>query len=283
MGTADIKLGYSCNNNCIFCAVKHHPAGNKSTGQYIAEMESARARNNRIVITGGEPTIRADLPNLVRAAKMLGYRITIQTNGRRFSDDSFCRDISSLGVSNFLVSIHGHEAEIHERLTGVANSFRETEQGIINLLHHNQNIQSNSVMTVQNTPYLNHLTKYLIHLGITNIMFSYLDICGAVLDNIEILPEYSKIIDKMGEVITECKGSAVKVCFDNIPLCQMPPEYRKYATEKRKIDLIMHDYQILEFKANTIIDSCLRCAVRSYCCHPQQKYIDLFGNQFSPV
>lgn len=279
-GIVDIKTGYSCNNNCLFCAVKHHPPGDKTTDQYITEMQTARARNNRIIITGGEVTIRDDFTELICAAKKLNFIIHVQTNGRRFSDNQFCKNVSNLGISGYLVSIHGHNASLHNRLVGMYGAFEETEIGIRNLLNYHQNIQTNTVLTTLNLPYLSDITRYLINLGVRNIMYSYPDICGAMLDNITILPRYLEISKQMTDTINQCNNARVQILFDNIPLCQVEPQYRRYINRHSSIDLVMLDGSNIDFNSNDrniSLDKCHTCFLMSQCCRPQQKYLDIFG------
>jgi MoaA/NifB/PqqE/SkfB family radical SAM enzyme len=61
---ADIKVGYACNNNCLFCtAAWKKGLGERDTQTLFDEVERVVARDGigRIVYSGGEPTVRDDL------------------------------------------------------------------------------------------------------------------------------------------------------------------------------------------------------------------------------
>lgn len=57
-----------------------------------------------VVFTGGEVTLRNDLPELVEYARNLGYQdIQIQTNGRRFAYKNYCKKLINIkGLANLL-------------------------------------------------------------------------------------------------------------------------------------------------------------------------------------
>ncbi len=74
-----------CNLRCSYC---HNPDLLKE-GKNISEIEILNFLENRknlldgVVVTGGEPTIHGDLPNLLFKIKKLGYSIKLYTNGTR--------------------------------------------------------------------------------------------------------------------------------------------------------------------------------------------------------
>src|SRR4030042_3452821 len=115
-------LGYECNNNCIFCYV-----GDKkkitpmTTGQAKDELENGIERGCTIVdFNGGEPTIRKDIFELLRYARIVGYRvISMTTNGRMFYYPDFAEKAVKSGLNSIVFSLHGHNSNLHERLTRV--------------------------------------------------------------------------------------------------------------------------------------------------------------------
>ena len=87
----DIKLHYACNNRCIHCviadqrdaAMAKRGRDFRTTSEVVAELVDAATKGFDVVtFTGGEPTLRRDLPELVQAAHQLGLKVGLQTNGR---------------------------------------------------------------------------------------------------------------------------------------------------------------------------------------------------------
>ena len=81
----DVKLGWSCNNRCRFCVQgeKRTRYKDRTTGEALSLLAEARKAADEVVLTGGEVTLRRDLPELVRHATKLDFRIIqIQTTFR---------------------------------------------------------------------------------------------------------------------------------------------------------------------------------------------------------
>lgn len=103
-----------CNFRCSYCD-DHQGAkypelsgkGKLDTEQGIRLLEIMRTRTPSVYFAGGEPTLRKDLPRLVRAAKALDYHpIVVNTNGSLFHQllekpewRTFLADIDILVVS----------------------------------------------------------------------------------------------------------------------------------------------------------------------------------------
>jgi len=93
MNYLDLKLGYACNNNCIHCVIKDNYDScvkkginiNLSTLDCYELMKIARKEGAKyMTLTGGEPTLRKDIFDILHYAKSLNFRIFLQSNGRAF-------------------------------------------------------------------------------------------------------------------------------------------------------------------------------------------------------
>ena len=78
-----------CNFRCPYC---HNPqlvgapgvAGDRLTIEdFLAFLEERRGLLEGVVISGGEPTLHRDLPDLCRRIKHMGYAVKMDTNGSR--------------------------------------------------------------------------------------------------------------------------------------------------------------------------------------------------------
>ena len=88
MHPTTIKTGYSCNNNCIHCVIADNKESlmvrglpiNRSTIEYKKELYASKLSGfDNVSFTGGEPTIRKDIIELLSYAKKLGYTTSLQT------------------------------------------------------------------------------------------------------------------------------------------------------------------------------------------------------------
>ena len=77
-----LKLGYECNNNCLIC----HASGNEiyqslSTQEAINKIALCKSQGiDFILLSGGEPTIRKDLPVIAEFIKKKGMFFGLITN-----------------------------------------------------------------------------------------------------------------------------------------------------------------------------------------------------------
>lgn len=83
-----------------------------------------------ILFSGGEPTIRKDLPELAAYAVSKGMRAVISTNGTLISQE-MARILKEIGLSYVGISIDGME-EINDRFRGVKGAFNAALKGIEN-------------------------------------------------------------------------------------------------------------------------------------------------------
>ncbi len=73
-----IRFG-KCNLACAWCDTNYHQFDSTSLNDILAKVQSFNAKN--IVITGGEPTIQANIGVLLSKLKSLGYYLAIESNG----------------------------------------------------------------------------------------------------------------------------------------------------------------------------------------------------------
>ena len=83
-----------------------------------------------ILFSGGEPTIRKDLPELAAYAVSKGMRAVISTNGTLISQ-KMARILKDIGLSYVGISIDGME-EINDRFRGVKGAYKAALEGIKN-------------------------------------------------------------------------------------------------------------------------------------------------------
>jgi len=76
-----------------------------------------------------------------------------------FNYRDFCLKTIAAGANEFSPALHGHKASVHDGLTKVPGSFKETVAGIRNLKNLGQKVMTNSVITSKNFSYLPELAN----------------------------------------------------------------------------------------------------------------------------
>ena len=171
--------GYSCNNRCGFCVdydKRHLP--DWTTPSLLGEMARARAEGaSYLELIGGEATLRPDFIALVRAARRLGFsEIVTATNGRRFAYPDFAKAAVDAGLTAVVFSIHGADAALHDALTASPGSFRQLEQGIVNLCRLGfTQIYANTTVVRGNLWALEELAGLYLDYGIRGVELIFVD------------------------------------------------------------------------------------------------------------
>jgi len=135
----------------------------------LKEIEQNRRDGfKNIEFTGGEPTIRKDILQLVTQAKKMGYeQIGLSTNGRLFSYRKFCQKIVKAGLNKITFSLLGPKAEIHNAITRTPASFNEIIAGIKNAQQFSGvRINISSVISQLNFRNLKKFGKFVRSLGV---------------------------------------------------------------------------------------------------------------------
>ena len=73
-----------CNLKCPWCDTDVTKRFSASLDELLAELGQYKAKS--VILTGGEPTMQKEMPELVAALKKAGYWIGVETNGTNDAD-----------------------------------------------------------------------------------------------------------------------------------------------------------------------------------------------------
>jgi len=117
-----ISITHDCNFRCFFCHMEGEDPDSKSylTPEEIGMVAEAAARLGvrRFKITGGEPTLRRDLPEIIREIKERAGAedISMTTNGVLL--ETLARRLREAGLDRINISLHSTDPEKFYRITG---------------------------------------------------------------------------------------------------------------------------------------------------------------------
>jgi len=180
----DLALTYRCNNACVHCyAGKASAAKELSTQDWKAVIGRAfELRIPQILFTGGEPTMRDDLPELVAETERYGIVSGIVTNGRRLSDPALVERLASAGIDFIQVTLESSRPEVHEKITERNGSFQETVQGIRNILKQRLYVSVNTTLNPLNIDHGVEIVDFLHGLGVKRLSVNGLIYAGRGVD-----------------------------------------------------------------------------------------------------
>lgn len=163
---SDVVLTYRCNNNCPHCYVGRKTPfpemGIEKWKEVIKRLWDIGVPH--ITFTGGEPTLRKDLPQLVAYGEEIGMVTGVITNGRLLTEEMVERLVKS-GLDHIQITIESFKKETHNKMVG-ANGWEETVSGIKNCLKTPLYVLTNTTIVRDNQHEIKGTIDFLRSLGL---------------------------------------------------------------------------------------------------------------------
>jgi pyruvate-formate lyase-activating enzyme len=117
---AVVEVTDDCNLSCSYCFASSGPGGeHRSTAEVEAMLDTvADADCPPVQFSGGEPTVRDDLPDLVERARQRGIdHVEVNTNGIRMAtEDGYAEALADAGVTAVYLQFDGLTSETYETI-----------------------------------------------------------------------------------------------------------------------------------------------------------------------
>ena len=322
-----LPLGYSCNNNCRYCLHTKKRELNRSTAECKKLLKEERKYRNLLILSGGEPTIRKDFFELIAYARNLSYEwIQLKTNGRIFFYHEFAKKIvyilcnnpvskiyrsfndeygynyGSLGIFEFNIPLYSHLPEVHDSITRIRGSFKQTVKGIRNLKKLNQIILITIPILNENYKDLIEIIKFASLLDVEQITLNFTRINNQITTKPRLSVIKSYIMDLLEKSSKNIRNKNYKdalklksIFCENIPPCNIVG-YEKirraelyYPYDRHKmykfIDFGKHyTYNNYENKYKRKGKKCFSCVYDQICYGIWKNYLDLYGeSELKPI
>jgi len=167
----DLALTYRCNNACPHC-YNARPRDFQELPTQAWKQIIDRVWENgipHVVFTGGEPTLRDDLPELIAYAESKGQITGLNTNARRLQDTKFLAELVDAGLDHVQVTVESHSASIHDEMVSAKGAWKQTINGLKCALDTPLFVMTNTTMLRQNSPYLAETLDFLAEIGVPTI------------------------------------------------------------------------------------------------------------------
>ncbi|MDX9993310.1 MAG: radical SAM protein [Anaerolineales bacterium] len=172
----DLALTYRCNNDCHHCYNLEHPKPGQplkrpelSTEQWKQVIDKAWSLGiPHIIFTGGESTLRDDLPELIAHAEANGQITGLNTNARRLSDPAFVERLLAAGLDHVQITVESADADIHNQMVN-ARAFEQTIAGLKNVLATRLYVMTNTTMLTDNVDSIPATLDFLADLGVPTV------------------------------------------------------------------------------------------------------------------
>lgn len=114
------------------------------------------------VITGGDPMMRKDLPDLIRYAVAKGLRTSLTPSGTKLVTKERLQKVKEAGVLRLALSLDGSTAEIHDAFRKIPGTFDRTMEIIRDIRDLDMSFQINTTVSrysVDDLPRMMELVK----------------------------------------------------------------------------------------------------------------------------
>jgi radical SAM protein with 4Fe4S-binding SPASM domain len=176
----DLAITYRCNNDCAHCynaRERNFPELHTENWKHILDQLWALGVPH-IVFTGGEATLRNDLPELIAHAESNGQITGLNTNARRLADAKYVQKLVDAGLDHVQVTVESCDEQIHDEMMRTKGAFKQTIQGLKNVLDTRLYVMTNTTMLRTNVHKIADTLDFLAEIGVPTIGLNALIYAG---------------------------------------------------------------------------------------------------------
>ncbi|MGC6514314.1 MAG: radical SAM protein [Myxococcota bacterium] len=322
----EINIGKACNNRCVFCIDGLPKREDRSYMPYEDMRRELKfwydSGSRSVGFLGGEPTTYPWIVQSTAYARELGFtRIAIATNATKLRLRHFTDKLLDAGLTRVTISMHGHTAELEERLTRVPKVYAKKCEAIRYLVEKKKEgylpdgLSVNIVLNGWNYRALPKMMRFFYDdLGLDDLRINFVRPEGYAEGDPEICPPFPKVVPYLIKAIalSERHWKRETFTFGGFPLCTLPPALRNNETLLKRY---MGEYRDLStdcsvrqegdgfgieqiedgrsrfnwqdrkrFDLKNAPDACHTCSKVHLCEGVWRGYIDIHGDdEFTPV
>jgi radical SAM protein with 4Fe4S-binding SPASM domain len=167
----DLAVTYRCNNDCAHCYnARERSFPELDTDQWKHVLDKIWELGiPHVVFTGGEPTLRNDLPELIAHAEQNGQITGLNTNARRMSDPGYVESLAAAGLDHVQITVESSDSAIHDDMVRCKGAFPQTIAGLKNALASPLFVMTNTTMLETNVDTIPTTLDFLAELGVPTI------------------------------------------------------------------------------------------------------------------
>ncbi len=167
----DLALTYRCNNSCSHCynaRSRNYPEFD--TKKWFSILDKLwKIGIPHVVFTGGEPTLRDDLAELVRYAEGKGQITGLNTNGRRLGEEHFLDQLIDAGLDHIQITFESSDPVVHDLMVCRTGAWNETLAGLKMAISRHKYVMTNTTMLKTNVLTIPDTLRLLGDLGVKTV------------------------------------------------------------------------------------------------------------------
>lgn len=205
---------WHCNQKCIHCYAAGQPKAEEkelSTQEWKNILDKCRQVGiPQVTFTGGEPTMREDLIELIKYARWFVSRLN--TNGVKLTGE-YCQSLREAELDSIQITFYSDEESVHNQLVGATN-YDKTVTGIKNALDAGLSVSINTPLCTVNRDYVKTLS-FLNEMGIRYVTCSGLITTGNAEneDSVNMQLSEAEIKEVLKSAVDYCYGNGMEISF----------------------------------------------------------------------
>lgn len=206
----------------LFHPALSHELDDPTPAELALSAQAARAPHN-LWLCGGEPTLRADLPELVVAvSQALAAPIGLSSDGLAFRAPEHAERLVQAGLVAVRVRVHSARTDAHDWLTAVRGSATRALRAAKLLAKLGLRVEIEAVATRVNAPYLGELVLLAAELGASAVHVERLVLSPRLAHDAVALGPRLGLTEPYFEQASEAAtASGVRLRFHGFPECAL--------------------------------------------------------------
>lgn len=236
------RMGYiqiirKCNQECIICS-------NPENGKELSFVKAKKAIDDLIssghsgvILTGGEPTLYAKLPELISYSKDKNIIPIVITNGQKISNMKYLQKLRKAGLEDLYLSVYSNVDSIQYKLSQKKDSLENIKKSLDNIAKTDIHAKINIVINKYNSDHLSKIVTWIVekYPNIEHFVFNNLDpFMNRVSDNREVVPRFNDFELELHRALQILENNKKTFRVETVPLCYMSG-FEHFSTETRKI------------------------------------------------
>jgi hypothetical protein len=186
----------------------------------FARAHSLRPEYARAIFVGDGQPLEQHGFALVEAARAGGFaHARLITSPRRLTEARQVRAVVMAGVDEFSLGLHGHEGELHDRLTQRPGEFAKLQTCFERLANHDVAVHVDTVVTTANLHVLPNIAALAIEAGTRHMYFHSYSPRSDDPDARALIVPLDALLPALATVLEQCRSAGIDVSLAHVPMC----------------------------------------------------------------
>jgi len=238
---SEVALTWRCNIKCLFCYAACRCISETDVESDLEELSTDEVKRLLSIIrheaevpsvsfTGGEPTLRSDLEELVAyASRTLNMRVNLITNGTLI-DEKRAAALKAAGLASAQVSIESPDPRVHNRIVGVhgrmaggKDAFQASVSGLKALKKAGVSVHPHATLCRMNAGTLRDMPQFAKSLGVDRFSLNMIIPAGRGVAE-ELAVKYSEIQGLVVDIQKKAESQGIRfMWYSPTPMCLFNP------------------------------------------------------------